>query len=280
MPAAAIRRKDLKHDEFVSGAARLSRWLMQRRRRIGWALLVVVVGISAMAGMYLYRQHQAQKASALLAAALEIYNAPVVAPVTANGGAERQAAEPQSGGTAAGAGAAVGTDEHGPAGHLHYPSEAAKYEAARAALRPIVEDYGRRAAGRMAAFYLGLCEAELGNHDEAVRQLEAAADASQPLIASMALYRLGFLHLEHNEAEQAVGRFEDLLGADGGVFPREEALMGKAKAHEAAGDDRAALAAYQRIVDEYSTSLVATDARARVEELSARLDLNPGAERL
>jgi len=337
MSAREFRRKDLKEDEFVSTTTRVTGWLMQRRRKIGWALLGVVVVGSVIAGVRLYQERREERAAGLLATAMEIYRSPVVdengpESVPATGveteeGVVEAGDVPATGPDAAGTGTqppppgdpgasdppdesaptepsagsaadptagtsprSAGTpppgpesttamaDEHAATGHRHFASQAAKYRAAREALTPVAEDYDGTAAGKVASFYLGICEAELGNIDAAVNRFEAAAESSQQLVAAMALYRLGTLHLDQGDAEEAAARFARLVGMSGEFFPREQALMARARAQEAAGDLRAALAAYQRVVNEYGESVSAPDARERVEELSSRLGLNPDVE--
>lgn len=260
------RRKDLKHDEFVSSATRLSNWLMQHRHRIGWALLVVVVSLALVAAVLYYQQRQEERAAALLAVALDIYRSPIVDASTDDGGGS--------------GGAAMPGDEHGPAGHRHFSSEQQRMEAARQEFEAIFQQYSRRASGKIAAYYLGLVEAELGNVEAAVEALQRASEASEELIAALALYRLGQLHLQANLAADAVEVFDRLLGRRDNVFPREEVLMAKARAHEASGDQKAALTAYQQVVDDHSGSFAAVEARTRVEELAAQLGLDPNADQI
>lgn len=323
MTARALRRKDLKEDEFVSTTTRVTRWLMQRRRRIGWALLGVIVVGSLIAGVMIYQQRREQQAAGLLASAMEIYRSPVVGegaaaessgPEGGDGAAAPTAAEPdvetspgapegaiEAGGsseavpgeaptrspakTGSSPGSASGpdsttamADEHTATGHRHFSSQEAKYRAAREALLTVVEDYGGTTSGKVASFYLGICEAELGNVAAAIDRFETAAADSQQLISAMALYRLGNLHLDQGDAEQAAQSFERLGAMSGEFFPRAEALMARGRAHEAAGDLRAALAAYQQVVSEHGESFSASDARQRVEEISSRLGLDPDVE--
>lgn len=319
MASREFRRKDLKEDEFVSTATRVTRWLMQRRRRIGWALLGLVLIGSLIAGVRMYQQRQEERAAGLLATAMEIYRSPVVGQESAEGTATGVATEegvtgsaetapgpadtapgpageevdptspqlPAKEGSPATAPAATGpgpdsttamADEHAATGHRHFSSEEAKYGAAREALLPIVDKYGGTASGKVASFYLGICEAELGNVDAAVEQLEAAADSSRQLIASMALYRLGILQLDQGDPEAAAAHFERLVTMSGEFFPREQALMARGRAHEAAGDLRAALASYQQVVSDHGDSFSASNARERLEEISSRLGLDPDVE--
>ena len=161
---------------------------------------------------------------------------------------------------------------------LQFASESEKYLAAIARFEPIVERYGARPSGRLAAFYLGICQSELGNIEAAIVALTQAADASEPLISGMALYRLGQLELGVGNADAAVEYFDRLLQLDGGFFPQDEALMAKARAQGDAGDPRAALATYQRVLRDYAGSYSEIEARTHVEEISAQLGLDPNVQ--
>lgn len=277
MAAKQYRRKDLKKDEFVSTTTRVLRWLMQRRRRIGWGLLIAIGIASVLAGVWMYRARQEEKAARQLGVALQIYHSPEEDASTA--GASGNPAAAGDGATAAGSrSSAAVSDEHGGAGHRHFETAEARYEAARDALRPIVEQFGGYRSGRVAAFYLGLCEARLGNPEAAIESLERATESSKSLIAATARYRLGQLYLDRGRPDDAVATFEKLVEANTDYFPAGEALMAKARAHEAADDRKAALATYRRVVENHGESVFASEARSRVDELSAQLGLDPDVE--
>ena len=314
MSAKRFRRKDLKHDEFINFTGRAGRWLMERRRRIGWGMLAIAVVLSVVLSVSFYQQREEQRAAVLLAAAMDVYRAPVVpppavpvslenpatvaepttagdgaeAPQSAEGGVDEATADPTVTATEPTAAApdpsATAADPvaapRSPSGVLQFGSTAEKYTAARERFTPIVERYGRRPSGRLASFYLGICEAELGETDAAAVALGHAADAAEPVIASMALNRLGQLELERGNADAAVAYFDELLTRSEGLFPRDEALMAKARAQQESGDLRAALATYQRVLDEFTGSYSAVEARTYVEELSAELGLDPNVEGL
>jgi tetratricopeptide (TPR) repeat protein len=291
MSAKRFRRKDLKHDELITVTGSAGRWLMQRRRRIGWAVLVVVVLLSVVFSLRFAQQRQEQQAAALLAAAMEVYRAPVVAAEPEPGGAPGATTDPTAvtdpGAAGSGSGdpgeappEAVAAEPPPPAQPtgLQFATSEEKFRAARERFQPIVERYGGRPSGRIAAFYLGICESELGDMAAASEALGKAASASEELISAMALYRLGQLELGAGNAEAAIQAFDRLLAADSNLFPRDEALMAKARAHEQAGDPRTALATYQRILDVHADSYSAVEAQARVEELSAQLGLDPNVQ--
>lgn len=283
MSSKRLRRKDLKHDEFITATGRVTQWLMDRRRRIGWALLAVVVVVSVVLSVRLVHQRQEQSAAALLAAAMEIYRAPVIPP------APEVVVAP-----IADQGETVAEEDPGVAGEgpledplsvpeppitgLQFASAEEKYRAALERFEPIVDRYPSRPSGRVAAFYAGDCQAQLGNTEAAIAAFTQAAEAGASLVSSMALYRLGQLERGLGNAEGAVAYFDRLLEIPRSLFPRGEALMAKAGAHEEAGDARAALAAYQRVLNDFSDSYVALEARRHVEELSVRLGLDPNVE--
>ncbi len=285
MSSKPFQRKDLKHDEFILGAGRAGHWLMDHRRRIGWALLAVAVVISVIVSVRFSHQRQAERAAALLAAAMDVYRAPVIPPMpgpVATPIADDPEAAPD-GATDGGSDPETPPEEPAPLPEpvvvgLQYSSELEKYTAAIERFVPIVERYIARPSGRVAAFYLGICHAELGDTDAAIASLTQAAEASEPLISAMALYRLGQLELDVGNADAAVEYFDRLLERAGGLFPREEALMAKARAHQSAGDPRAALATYQLVLQDFAGSYSEIEARTQVDEISAKLGLDPNVQ--
>jgi TolA-binding protein len=258
MSDTRITRKDIKQqDEFLTSATQLLQWGMQRRKMIGLILLIIVALGSVLAGVSTYRGRQEQNGAALLAVALRVYNSPVTADETTE--------------SAAG-------DEHSAAGHQHFATREAKYEAAIGALEPIIQEYGAYPSGQTAAFYLGASYAAIDRAEEAEQALRRAAQSSAPFVKAMAMHRLGVFLLEQDRADDAVEVFEELARQPPAGFPVEQALAGEARAHEAQGDPQAAMLAYQRIAEDYPASVYAVEARTRAEELAAELGVELDAE--
>lgn len=251
-----FHRKDLKQsDNFQRTATHFAGWLVERRRTIGLGLLVVVAGVSLLAGMQAYRTRQEQNAAAMFAAAMRIYDSPVIEV------AELDAA----------VAAALTSGSN-------YSSDAEKYEAAVDAFRPVVEQYSSQPSGRAAAFYLGASLIALERGEEAIVALHTAAESGTPLVRAMALYRLGTLLSDLGQHEDAVATFGALADAAPEGFPAEEALFAMARAQEAGGDDGAAMMTYQRIASGDAGSIYAAPARIRAEELAARLGVSLNTE--
>ena len=260
MSATHLTRKDIKQqDEFLSTATRVTHWVMQRRKSIVLALLIVVAVFSVLAGVRSFRMRQEENAAAQLAIALRVYGSPVTE--DAEGDAEAAAA-----------------DEHSGAGHQHFASNQARFEAAVAALQPITQDFGGYPSGRLAAFYLGAAQSSLGQVEEAIAAFERAAESSAPLIQAMARQRLGDFYVGQERFDEAVAVFDRLVASPPDGFPVEEALTAKARAHEGAGDVQAAMLAYQRVADEHEGSVYGQMAGEKAQELAATLGLDLSVE--
>jgi len=254
MSADHVARKDLKRsDEFQRGAAAVVSWIMQRRKSIALVLLFVVAGLSVLAGVRSYQARQEQNAAAMLAVALQAFNAQI-------------------------AGLPTTVPASSPAGPT-YETEEAKLEAAIPSLQAVIGAYGTYPSGRVASVYLGASLARLGRSEEAEASLRAGARAAAPLPRAMSLLRLGELFAEQERYADAIEVFEQVINDPPRGFPIEEALAAKARAHEAAGETREAMLAHQRIVDNHEGSVYAQSARTRAAELAADLGLDPAAER-
>jgi len=251
-----FQRKDLKQsDNFQRTATHFAGWLVERRRTIGLGLLVVVAGVSLLAGLQAYRTRQEQNAAAMFAAAMRVYGSPVIDVEGLDAAVAAALTEGSS-----------------------YGTEQAKYEAAVAAFGPVAEQYGSQPSGRAAAFYLGASLIALERGDEAIAALRTASESGTPLIRAMSLYRLGTLLSDLGQHEDAVATFESLADPAPVGFPAEEAMFAKARAQEAGGDSSGAMVTYQRVATGDPGSIYAVPARARVEELAARLGVSLDAE--
>ena len=253
MSTVHVARKDLKKsDEFQRGATAALSWGIQRRKSIGLVLLVVVAGLSILTGVRSYRTRQEQNAAAMLAVALQAFNAQI-------------------------AGAATTIPASSPPGPA-YESEEAKLEAAILPLQAVIDAYGTYPSGRAASLYLGTSLTRLGRLEAAEASLRDGAQAVAPLPRAASLLRLGGLFAQQERYADAIEIFDQTISDPPLGFPVEEALAAKARAHEAAGQPQEAMLAYQRIVDGYAGSVYAQLAKTRADELAATLGLNPDAE--
>ena len=231
-------RHHLKQNEFAVQAARVADVVMQNRDR--WLMIAAaVVVIGAIAGGYLFmRGRAADKASAAFGAALLIDGSPVV-PAPTVPGAKQQ----------------PGT----------FPTETARNEAAVAAFKKVADEYPNDETGRAARYQLAGLHLRSGRAAEADRLFaEAANNAGSSLYGPMAL-------LGRAQALSALGKFDDALkiltdlsGQRDSALPIDGVLMELARVSERAGKTQDARAAYKRVVDEFTQSTYAGEARQRL----------------
>jgi tetratricopeptide (TPR) repeat protein len=138
----------------------------------------------------------------------------------------------------------------------------AALEAVEAGLASLVDDYGRRSAGRMARIrYADLCYAA-GRYEKASElYTQAMADLGQePFYRALVLNGLGQAHWQHGDLDRAVTAFGQI--ADIANAPlRAQALFAMADLYTALGQSEKSQDAYRRLVDEFPDSDLARVAR-------------------
>lgn len=77
-----------------------------------------------------------------------------------------------------------------------------------AGFKRIADDYSSTKAGNLANLYAGLCEANLGKWQEAVKYLEDYDPADDAMISPMAVDALGNAYVHVNQLDKAVSTFK------------------------------------------------------------------------
>ena len=231
-------RHHLKQNEFAVQAGRVADVVMQNRDR--WLMIAgAVIVIGAVAGGYIFmRGRAADKESAAFGAALLIESSQI-APAPTVPGAKQQ----------------PGT----------FPTETARNEGGRGAFKKGADDYPNDEPGRAARYRLAGLHLRGGNAAEADRLFaEAANNAGSSLYGPMA-------QLGRAQALTALGKFDDALkiltdlsGQRDSALPIDGVLMELARVSERAGKTQDARAAYKRVVDEFTQSGYAGEARQRL----------------
>lgn len=234
----AEERHHLKENEFAITTAKVAAQLAANRRSI---LTVVGVGavVAALVGGYFYFQSRTyDQASALLGSAMTIERA-TIAPASTLPGAKQ----------------AAGT----------YPTEAARAEAAIAAFQKVIEAYPTHEIGTAARYHLGGVLLTVGRDAEAERTFtEATAKGGSSLYADMAkLGRVQALAAQ-KKYDDAIKSLTDLSAQRDGKLPIDGVLMELARVCRKAGKTQEARAAFKRVVDEFSESGYANEARQQL----------------
>jgi tetratricopeptide (TPR) repeat protein len=240
--------KNLKHkmkqDELVTGfeSARAAFDTHADEIKIG-AVIVLVLAVGGFALQH-FRSQRAADANEALSAALQTFRAPVA---TETGG---QAPEPGSGPT--------------------FPTAAEKYTKALTDLQGVARRYPSLPVGVRARYYAALAEIELGQNEDAEKELKAISVLHDGLEPDLAKLALADLQRRMGQVDRAAEAYKQMASDPSFSLPRDQALMRLARLYEDARRPQDAQATYRELIEKYPESESVNDARQRVEYLQAR----------
>jgi TolA-binding protein len=237
----AKERRHLKQNEFAETAGRLAQQLREHQNRVIAAVATLVVLAAIVGGFSLWRRNQSDKAGTLLGHAYVVAQSTISPASTLPG-----AAQPP------------GT----------FPSEAARAEATIKAFQEVVTRYPSSNAAVAAAYEIAATQLEQGQYAEAEAGFTKVVDEHREPYSSTA--RLGLAHalLASGKTDAAIKLLTDLSAERDGPLPVDGVLVQLARANAQAGKTADARAAYKRVVDEFSDSLYAADARQALATLN------------
>ncbi len=240
----STERHKLKENAFATTLAHARDALGARGRditvvvAIAAALLVLVVGYSW------WRQSGNTKANTALAAALAVYEAPVVTP------------------TAPAPGSPIPVQQPGT-----YISEQAKLDAALPKFLEAANTYPNADAGVAARYHAAGILAALGRYPEAEQRYKEVVDTAGRSIYSRT-GRLGLAETQvaQGKFESAITIYRELSTDTNAQLPVDGILMQLGRAYAKAGKKDDAARAFNRVVEEFPQSLYVADARREMEE--------------
>lgn len=153
-----------------------------------------------------------------------------------------------------------------------YPSqflfEQGDFQNAVEGFEAIIDEYGSTKAGNVARLYAGLCYKELGQYDKAESYLNDF-NANDAVMAPSALIALGncYVDQENPDYKKAAVTFEKAANAANNAVYSPLALKKAGLAYEAAGDNAAALKAYEQIKNNWAETATA----ATIDKYIARV---------
>lgn len=235
-------KQQIKQDEIRTGLEHAAGWASTHRDEVRVTLIALaVLGLSAV-GYGSYRSHRQASAEKAFDEALTVYHA-------------RVAGQP---------------DATLPGGTV-YPTAADKYQKAAVAFADIAKRYGSSATGRRARYYAALAHLELGKTAEAEAELkDLSSGGDDALVRGLARLALADIHRSAGRWDPAIEGYRKILDDTGSAVPRDHALMRLASTFEDAKRTPDALAAYLRLIEEFPSSVYASDAKRRREYLSGR----------
>jgi len=240
----ATERHKLKENEFARTVARTQQAMAARGKDIGLLVTAVIVALALAGGYAWWRQSRNDKATALLARALAVEEAPVVTPAAPAPGSPMPV---QQAGT--------------------YPTEQAKLQAALPQLQDAADKYPGTDAGITARYHLAAVLAQLGRHAEAEQRYKEVVDkAGSKVYGRTARLGLADTLVAEGKFDEAIKIYQELSTDKNSQLPIDGVLMQLGRACMKAGKKAEAAHAFTRVVEEFPQSVYAADARREMEE--------------
>ncbi len=116
--------------------------------------------------------------------------------------------------------------------------------------------------------YVGYCQYQLGNYDEAIKTLKTVTEKfPDPRMIPLAYYKMAEAYLKKGDQNGALAVLNDLAIIKDGIF-HDMALMESARILEMQGKKEEAKAKYKELVAKYPNSGLAAEAKAKSAEYS------------
>jgi predicted negative regulator of RcsB-dependent stress response len=225
----------LKQDKLVEATQSGLGWVELHRAQLVRASLAAVVLLIAIVGGAVYYQHQSAEAQVALGQALEIYNSPL-----------RQPGEPEDG---------------------RYKTAAERSAAANKQFSEVASKYGSFEAGKIAQYFAGLTEIDLGKTADAEASLKSVSGSYRKDLAALAKVALAGLYLQTGKTPQAVDLYKQLIAKPTDTVPASAAQLQLAAVYEKT-DPQQAKQIYAVLKDKDKTGAAGQIAAQK---------LNPGA---
>jgi TolA-binding protein len=235
-------RHHLKENEVANWVLELKEQYETNRNMFHYGLIAILVVALAVAGTTAWRSMVKTRAADSLAQAMTVAEAPVTAPTATDGKTLTQ-----------------------PAGT--FPTEKARLEAALPKFLATAEAYPSGDVGMVARYRAAAALTALGRTDEAIRQFTQVVERGTGVIQSMAKLGIADAQLTAGKFDDAVKSLAVLAEKSNDDTPIDGILMQLGRAYRLAGKGPDARKVFQRIVDEYPTSVYVTEARRQIETL-------------
>jgi tetratricopeptide (TPR) repeat protein len=237
-------RHRLKENELALLAGRTGSVLTRRRREIGGAVVAAILLVVLVTGFMWWRGRAENHASALLADALTVLDAPVTPPPPPSPDQATPPA-PQAG---------------------SYATERAKLDAALPKLTAVYTQYPTTRSAVTARYHAANALAALGRSGEAEKLYQEVADGDG-IYASMARLGLANQLAAAGQHDRAIAIYKELSAQPASNVPVDGVLMQLGRTYERAGRSSEAQQTFSRLVQEFPDSLYAAEARRQMEAL-------------
>jgi tetratricopeptide (TPR) repeat protein len=234
-------KRQIREDELVSGFERLALFVRTHQKAVQNGVLAAAVVLVAGWAYTTWMDRRTAQAEAAFGEAVVIFEAPLRSQIP--------------------------KDAQVPASLPVFETAGEKYKKAAAAFDGVERRFGGHPVALRARYFGALARAEAGETAEAHKQLEAIANQSglESALAKLALAEL----LQKSDPAKAAEAFSKLANDPSWPLPKDHALMELAEAQEQAKKPVEARATYKRVADEFPSSVYASEARRRAEDLAS-----------
>ena len=239
----SIERHKLKENDFARTVAHAREVLDTRKRDLTVALTALVVVIAAVSGYVWWRQTRDAGANETLAAAIAVYDAPVVPLAAPAPGSPAPLPQP-------------GT----------FTTEQEKLQAALPKFREAADRYPSSAPGQVAKFHLAGILAALGQYQEAEQKYqEVVSKGNDTIYARTARLGLADAQVAQGKYDPAIAIYTEMSRDTASQIPIDGVLMQLGRAYARAGRKEEAARTFDRIVQEFPQSTYLADAKQELE---------------
>ena len=193
-------RHALKQDKFVTATQSGLSWIEIHRDELIRASIAAVVILAVVVGGGIYYQHENTVASLALGQALEIYNASF-----------RQPGEPDDG---------------------TYKTTAERAQAANKLFVDVANKYGSFEAGKIAKYFAGLTDIDLGKTADAETMLKGVSGSFNKDLSALAKVALANLYVQTGKNQQAIDLYKELIAKPTDTVPAPAAQLQLAAIYE------------------------------------------------
>ncbi|MBQ8959394.1 MAG: tetratricopeptide repeat protein [Bacteroidales bacterium] len=134
----------------------------------------------------------------------------------------------------------------------------------------IVSDYGSTKAGKLAAYYAGLCYLKQGNYNEAIDYLKKYTNDDQ-VLSALALGLIGDCYLELGDQQSAVSSYEKASKKNPNEFNTPMLLSKLGLTYEIMGNNAKALETYKTLKKDYPMSNEAFEISKNIAYLEEKM---------
>jgi tetratricopeptide (TPR) repeat protein len=235
-------KEQIKQDELASGLEQAAAWAGAHRDELRIGFGVALVLAAAIGAVAYFRAERTREADRAFRDALTAFEAPIAG--------ETAPGEEKPGGTV-------------------FASADEKYKTAAAAFDGVERRFGSSMVGLRARYYAALARIELKQYGEAEKALKEIVARGSGLEPDLARLALAGAYRKSGQLDKAVDAYLGLVSNPAATVPRDFALVSAAATLEDAKRWGEARATYRQLVEEFPSSVYASQARTRADYLQS-----------